>query len=37
VDGKEISYPGYGPIPAWLTVLAPVAPPSGAESPDLAE
>ncbi|MCD0498546.1 phage tail protein [Achromobacter sp. MY14] len=37
VDGKEVLYPGYGPIPAWLTVLEPVALPAGPENPDLAE
>ncbi|WMD20915.1 phage tail protein [Achromobacter seleniivolatilans] len=30
VDGVDVSYPGWGPIPAWLTAVAPVQSAQGA-------
>ncbi|MPS80918.1 MAG: phage tail protein [Achromobacter sp.] len=36
VGGQDVAYPGYGPIPAWLTVVEPVAP-TVEEGADLAE
>lgn len=36
VDGQEVAYPGYGPIPSWLTVAEPISP-TGKDGADLAE
>lgn len=29
VDGLDVSYPGWGPVPAWLTDVAPTPAPLG--------
>ncbi|WP_312438582.1 phage tail protein [Achromobacter sp.] len=36
VDGQDVAYPGYGPIPDWLTVQEPIAPTEEGRA-DLAE